>query len=347
MPYKFVLTKNTFLDTLREKAPTTFTIKEGASRLVPCYFHNQETDIDIYTELMDSIEKDSVINSKFLYWTLRGTKEYLSLCKDQNYLLPYIAHNLLKENFSELYSIINSDGNLLHIVDLGVGDGQEINIILGAFISDSNIDDKIYCSLVDSSYHMLRVAINALDETNFSDTIYKEKVALFAINCDFRDVHLYRDSLRVSTGARLFCLLGGILGNFIENEVIGPISAEMIACDFFLLGVDLIGNRTDEECISAYDNILDKKFIFSPLAEIGFVFEQASFAFEIKSDISEVKSAKTIIARCSVEGKSIQMGKSTKYILAELKSYLLNNYSLDVVRELINKEHNYALLLIR
>lgn len=67
LPYKFVLTKDTFLDALREKAPTTFTIKEGAGRLVPCYFHNQETDIDIYTELMDSIEKDNVINSKFLY----------------------------------------------------------------------------------------------------------------------------------------------------------------------------------------------------------------------------------------------------------------------------------------
>lgn len=292
LPHKFVLTKDPFLDALREKTPTTLPIGEGASRLVPCYFHNQETDIDIYTELMDSIEKDSVINSKFLYWTLRGTKEYLSLCKDPNYLLPNIAHNLLEEKFRELYPIINPDGNLLHIVDLGVGDGQEINIILDAFISDSNIDKNFYCSLVDSSYHMLRVAINALDETNLSRTIYKEKVELFAINCDFRDVHLYKDSLRVSKGARLFCLLGGTLGNFTEDEVIGPISKEMIECDFFLLGVDLIGNRTDEEFISAYDNIIDKKFIFSPLAEIGFVFEQARFAFEIKSDISKVKGAK-------------------------------------------------------
>lgn len=347
LPHKFVLTKDTFLEALREKTPTTFTIKEGAGRLVPCYFHNQETDIDIYTELMDSIEKDNVVNSKFLYWTLRGTKEYLSLCKDQNYLLPNIAHNLLKEQFRELYSIINSDGNLLHIVDLGVGDGQEINIILDAFISDSNMDEKIYCSLVDSSYHMLRVAINALDETNLSRTIYKEKFDICAINCDFRNVHLYKDLLRLSKGSRLFCLLGGTLGNFTENEVIKPISEEMKECDFFLLGVELIGNRTNEALISAYDNIIDKKFIFSPLAEIGFVFEDASFAFEIKSDISEIKNAKTIIARCSVDGKSIQMGKSTKYDLAELKSYLLDKYSFYSVKELINKDNNYALLLIR
>ena len=91
----------------------------------------------------------------------------------------------------------------------------------------------------------------------------------------------------------------------------------------------------------------NKKFIFSPLAEIGFMFEDASFAFEIKSDISEIKNAKTIIARCSVDGKSIQMGKSTKYDLAELKSYLLDKYSFYSVKELINKDNNYALLLIR
>lgn len=121
----------------------------------------------------------------------------------------------------------------------------------------------------------------------------------------------------------------------------------MKECDFFLLGVEPIGNRTNEELISAYDNIIDKKFIFSPLAEIGFVFEEASFAFEIKSDISEIKNAKTIIARCSVDGKSIQMGKSTKYGLKELENYLQNNFDFDIARKIINRDQNYALLLIK
>lgn len=344
LPYKFVLTKNpSFLDTLREKIPVTFNIQE-AGRLVPCYFHNRETDIDIYTQFMDSIEKDNVINSKFLYWTLRGTKEYLSLCKDPGYQLGQIAHNLLKEKFGEIYQIINSDRSLLQIVDLGVGDGQEINIILDAFISDSNKNDRIYCSLVDSSYHMLRVAINFLDEVNLLRSSYKEKVDLFAINCDFRDVHLYKETLK--KGARLFCLLGGTLGNFTESELIDTISKGMDERDFLLLGVDLIGNRTDEEIISSYDNLKDKKFIFSPLAEIGFVFEEASFTFEIKKDISEVAGAKTIIAKCSVEDKNIQMGKSTKYVLTNLESYL-QRYDFDSINEFTNMDYNYALLLIK
>lgn len=82
--------------------------------------------------------------------------------------------------------------------------------------------EKIYCSLVDSSYHMLRVAINALDETNLSRTIYKEKMDIVAINCDFRDVHLYRDLLRLSKGARIFfAFLEGLLVILLKMRLSG------------------------------------------------------------------------------------------------------------------------------
>jgi len=348
LPYTFVLSKHSFIDDiLRDKRP--FTIKEGISRLVPCYFHNKETDIDIYSQFMESIEKDKSINSKFLYWTLRGTKEYLTLCKDPKYLLSKIAHDLLKENFPKIYPIINSDKNLLHIVDLGVGDGQEINIILNSLISDSDItnDTKIYCSLIDSSYHMLRVAVNIIDEANLSNRRYKENVEIVAINCDLRDLHLYKGTLKFTYGSRLFCLLGGTLGNFCEKEVIEPIEKEMSDMDFFLLGVDLIGNRTDEQIISAYDNIIDKKFVFNPLAEIGYNFEQSNFVFEIKNDVSEVGKAKTVIARCLVGGQNIQMGKSTKYTLKEIKDYLQNNFNFEILNEIVDSTQNYALLLLK
>ena len=208
---------------------------------MPCYFINTETNVDIDKELLENLKIKKMIDPRFLYWNLTGTKAYLALVKNPLYILPDIAHSLLVKSLpTQFYPIIKSSGiKLQQVIDLGIGDGTELNIILGFLLSDMTKASKIQCSMVDISYHMLRIAVNTLDAANLYNENYRDNVVLNAINGDFRNLHLYRSVLSPSNGSRLFVFLGGTLGNFFEREVIEPIAREMSEQDSLLLGIDL------------------------------------------------------------------------------------------------------------
>ena len=355
LPYKFIpfalssfwevlLTHRNEISMIIRKIPSS---KRKSSGLVPCYFVTNETNIDIYGELLEKIETEKFIDSKFLYWSLRGTKEYLSLCRNPNYLLSHVAHKLLEKGFrTQIYPVIrSSDKKLQQVIDLGVGDGQEMIVILNTLLSDKTNRPKIHCSLIDFSYHMLRIAVATLNIAFFQKEQYKNRLKFFAINGDFRNLNLYRDILRSTNGSRLFCLLGGTLGNFSESEVLVAINKEMSAQDFLLLGVDLLGGRSDEELLKAYDSIYNKKFLFNPLADLGFNFNQSTFKCEIKDNVSEVPNSKTVTSWFSINGANVQIAKSTKYDPTNLKDYL-KKFKFYVLKDIINDNRNYALFLM-
>jgi len=93
LPFKFVLSWiPSFSDTLPTRtgvplaaAKRLAVVSRPMSRLVPCYFLNTETNIDIDKELFDCLTIKRKIDPKFLYWSLRGTKAYLALVPKQAY----------------------------------------------------------------------------------------------------------------------------------------------------------------------------------------------------------------------------------------------------------------------
>lgn len=352
LPYQFVLSwVPSFLDTLQIDRAKPFVASiepsnaiHGISRLVPCYFINKETNIDIYKNLLDNIEK-GIVDPKYLYWGLKGTHQYLSLCKNPNYSLFDISHDFLSKNFiTQICSIIEkSNKKIRHLIDLGIGDGREINIMIDYLISNNA---KI--SLVDFSYHMIRVAVNTIEMANIENEKYRNNVQLFAINGDIRDLHLYKDLLKCSHDSRLFCFFGGTLGNFFEREVLKPIEKEMSNQDFLLLGVNLIGNRSDEKLISAYNSIYNREFLFNPLADVGFELEHCDFKCYVKNDVSvsDVSNSKTIVSSFIAEGKEIKMAISTKYDLENLKEYLKTQFGFCILKDIVNDTGDYAILLL-
>lgn len=351
LPYKFVLSWLTsFLDTLSpDSKPRTVARRDAKlikriGRLIPCYFYNKETNIDIYKHLINSVDK-GVVDSKYLYWSFTGTKQYLSLCRNPNYDLPNIGHNLLASIFKkELYPVIENTGKKIEcLIDLGAGNGQEANIILSHLILRNVGMLKIY--LVDFSYHMLRVAVNTIEEENIENDGHLKNIQLIAVNGDIRDLSLYETLLKTSCDCRLFCFLGGTLGNYLERDVLEPIKRQMSTEDFFLLGIDLIGNRSDQELLSAYDSIYNRKFLFNPLADIGYNFGQCNFKCHIRDMVSEVPNSKTIVSSFT-RNKEIQMAISTKYDIESTIQYLKKQFKFRVAKKIVNEAGNYAILLL-
>ncbi len=352
LPHKFYISEGGHSSTIVQRdvtasqpfAPAHLSTK----RLTPCYFLNSETNLDIRNDLLRCIDKGA-IDPKFLYWSLTGTKKYLDLCRNPFYSLPGVANNLLLKCFqSDFYPIISEHDHVRTIVDLGIGDGTEMSIMLRVFLSsEKSRGYKIQCALIDSSYHMLRVSVNNIDNMTLSVEDYQRDVLLAVINEDFRKLYLLRDKITGEEGGRLFCLLGGTLGNYNEKEIIGPISNELSNKDFFLLGVDLIGSRSDDDLKASYGSLYNKDFLFVPLSEIGYNFERALFECSISDKISDVSGSKTIISSFKLEdNKKICAAISTKYDLESLKTYLQDKFGFKILKDVTNETADYALLLL-
>ena len=168
------------------------------------------------------------------------------------------------------------------------------------------------------------------------------------INEDFRKLYLIRDKISGEETDRLFCLLGGTLGNYNEREIIEPISNELSDKDYLLVGVDLIGGRSDENLKAAYDSVYNRDFLFVPLSEIGYEFKRASFECSIDSEMtSDVPGSKTISSWFTLEdSRKIRAAVSTKYDIEALKAYFQSKFAFRILKDAINETGDYALLLM-
>ncbi len=109
----------------------------------------------------------------------------------------------------------------------------------------------------------------------------------------------------------------------------------------------LVGDRSDEDLTSAYDSIYNWKFLFTPLADLGYEFEQCTFRSEISNKLSEVPKSKTIVSWFTTPNEDIQVAISTKYNLNSLKEYLETRFDFHTLDVAIDDTGSYVILLLK
>lgn len=358
LPYKFDLETSpsyaelprTVVESAKVISIKGQSVSHGYGRLIRCFFLNTDTDLDIYQKLYDCVSGKKTLDPKFLYWTLRSTQAYLSLSQNPYYRLNDIAYDFILKTFlPNLFPIIwDSQNQLVQIIDMGVGDGSESNILINAILSISTKDLYLHYTLFDCSYHMLRVAANSLERANHQNNFYRRNIELNAVYGDIRDIPLFRKVTGSVNGKRLFVLLGATLGNYYEREIIEPIQKELSNDDYLLLGLELIGKRTDDDLRTSYDSLFNRKFVFLPLQDLGYEFEESEFSITIQENISDVAASKTIISNVDLPDiGSVRLAISTKYNLDEFMTYVEETFRLQVITSLVNESNNYALLLLK
>ena len=139
--------------------------------------------------------------------------------------------------------------------------------------------------------------------------------------------------------------LGGTLGNFFEREVLDAIKEEMSKEDFLLLGIDLLGERSDEDLKSGYNSLYNKEFLFNPLADIGYDFERCDFNCSVRTSVSHVPNSRTVVSSFSAD-KEIQMAISTKYDFESLEEYLKTVWRFHILTSIVNKRGDYVIHLM-
>lgn len=351
LPYKFSLKWVPFQPRLVSKRTDIIVpafSEPAVTRPAACFFLNTKTNINIKKDLIDSIRNRKEIDAKYLYWSLSGTKNYLDLCRNPDYTLPYVAENLLRDKFrSEICPLIKRRSSRIDIIDLGPGYGEEPNIIINSFAQGMRDSDKINSILVDFSYHMLQLCVSYLDDVNLGKPNYRKNVSIISINSDFRDLQEFESIISDLAHTRLFVFLGGTMGNFFEKEILGVIRKMMKDSDYLLLGADLIGDLSDEDLKASYNSRYNQLFLFSPLAEIGFDIDDCRFECDIEEDISDVEESKTVCSYFYLpDGKKIRVIFSTKYDLQKLNAYLTTRSKLNIVKSVNTDDGGYSMLLL-
>lgn len=351
LPYRFELKTVRFQPLLARKrvdVPAQIISEPIVSRPILCYFLSTKTNVDLEKDLIDSLKAKKDIDSKYLYWKLSGTKNYLELCRNLDYTLPYVAENLLRDKFkSEIYPLLPHGYPTLDLIDLGPGYGEEPNIIVNTLLEKITSEDKINCILFDFSYHMLQMCVYYLDNANLEKPKYRDNVSVIAINGDIRDLPKFNLLIPDEGKSRLFVFLGGTIGNFLEKELLDIIRSMMTKEDFLLLGADLIGGLSDKELLTAYNSKYNQKFLFSPLSEVGYKIDDCKFECVVEETIGNIKNSKTVCSYFYLpDNTKVRVAFSTKYNSSNLRAYLVDEVKFNLLKMVTTTDEDYTLLLL-
>jgi len=350
LPYKFALKPVPFLPFLVHKRSEITSVAipgPTVTRPILCYFLNTKTNVNHEKDLIDNLRVKGEIDPKYLYWSLSGTKNYLDLCRNPNYTLPYLAESLLREKFKdEVYPLIQHQSIGIDLVDLGVGYGEEPNIIINALLQGLPASGKIGCTLVDFSYHMLQMSVYYLDDGNLGNPMYQNNIIMAAINGDFRDLPKFKSIIPDFQNPRLFAFLGGTLGNFFEREILDIIKRMMAKEDFLILGADLISD-SDKNLLASYSSKYNQKFLFGPLSGLGYRIDDCTFKCTIEEDVSNVENSRTVCSYFYLPGnRKVRVAFSIKYTLDDLRTYLVNKSKLNILNTILTDDKSYSILLL-
>lgn len=311
--------------------------------------HQTKHEKSISDEISDGLQKNfKTISPKFFY-NKTGSLLFDKICKTPEYYLTRTETDILKMIQKELFLHIPINCS---VVELGSGSSIKTRLILDVFkLFQNNIKYfpiDISEILKDSSQKLLD-SYPELTITGIIDTYESGLNFLKEFDHD----------------PKLIMFLGSSLGNFNSFETkqfLKSINDSMSSSDFFLLGVDLVKEKSilekaynDSQGITAQFNLnilcrineeLDANFDLTN-------FEHYSFFNENKNRIEMYIKSKTdqnvFIKKLNlhlkfVKNELIHTEFSYKYTVKKIKQ-LLNSSNFDIKKIWFDKNNYYSLIL--
>jgi uncharacterized SAM-dependent methyltransferase len=205
---------------------------------------------------------------------------------------------------------------------------------------------------VDYSIGILQKSMDFLDDLM---QLYPNKLHLEGICGDFFQLVRYASRVKdLSTSPKVFALLGNIFGNVDEEAIMDAVSRTMMQNDLFLLEVDLINSRKDEDLTVGYgSDETTRAFLLNPIVNYFKAQNKATQAvitnYRFENNVygmGRVPESKTVITFAHYgqkEYERIELIHSHKYELQPLLEYLLKRWKLQHVKTY--QQDNVCLLL--
>lgn len=236
-------------------------------------------------------------------------------------LLNTVVKSLFEKNYLDPSKKSNTT---LSIVDLGVGDAQNIIQILKCmdfYVKNykfKNFLNSCNLYLIDISSEMLTFAKNSV-ESKFP------LIDLKTLHLDFNSNAINNIEKYFSvenSDKRWFFLLGSTLGNFTHQvTLLKNISSIMKKNDSLIIGVELYQEESLEQTIAHYKTIENYNFDIALLKYLGFKDEDGKFEiiFENRTIISKIKFLNDV--RLTVNDKFLTFKRGDLVTLCKSKKF--------------------------
>ena len=205
---------------------------------------------------------------KFFYWFPRSVQAWLALCGEGEYRNFSRSYQLVEHHASDLAR--HARRKHAEVVSLGAGQGDKDRLVLAALAAARK---SIAYRPVDASQALLEIAVRDALAAGF------ETRGLKADLMDAAHVAPLRGAL--GEHHRVFLLLGNTLGGFDPFAVARRVAGLMVDGDVAVIDGELFAG---EETLAGYDNPLNRRFAFAPLAAAGISPDDGTLEFGIERD---------------------------------------------------------------
>lgn len=208
------------------------------------------------------------IPEKFFYWFPLSVRAWLALCGDGAYRNFSRSQQVMRQHAADVAARVPRGP--VEVVSLGAGQGDKDRLILAAL---TDAGHSVRYRPVDASMGLLEIAVRDAVESGF---------ATHGTKADFTNpAHLEQldaGSAHVSPGTRLFMLLGNTLGGFDPFEMAQRLATLMGPTDLALVDGELFAGA---DTLAGYDNAINRRFAFGPLAGAGLTEGDGELVFDI------------------------------------------------------------------
>lgn len=325
-------------------------------------------EIDNLSNLYKSVFETHTIDQSYLYWGIGASQRWQRVCEDREYELHEISKKLVIEHIDDMIKTIKDDTNcgVFDFVNLGVGGGQKDITILTKLLEMAGGRKLRYIPL-DENYSMLKAAVDYVWQLNIAGSYRNwETIAILG---DLTRLERYKSLIwnhhaRV-VNSRIYALLGSVIGNLDERLVLSSVKNAMEGSDVFILGADLIADRTTEDLKQGYDIDPVRDLIISPLIEhlssyrrekrvSDFLskLDKATIKAEVQAGKGDVPRSKRVQVYLIVGGLRWNHFFSTKYDLECLKEFLTETMGFRILkvytaRDKSTRKERYAKFILR
>ena len=220
--------------------------------------------------------KNRRIPEKFFYWFPLSVQAWLGLCSEGAYQ-NYTRSKALVEQYAKDIAHEIPAGPW-DFISLGAGQGDKDVLLLNALRAAGRM---IHYHPVDTSMALLETAVfkggahgfpTHGTKADFTDPTQLEQL-LFASPQPLRK--------GIGHPGRLFCILGNTLGAGDPASLLKTIHGAMNDNDLCLIDGELF---TGQETLDGYDNEINRRFAFAPLASLGLQPSDGTLTFELEED---------------------------------------------------------------
>ena len=300
----------------------------------------------LFADLKRQIQEGN-IDQKYLYWDVRAALRWQRIAVLSNYMTSQMSMNLLVRTAGDIVEEICNDAkcNRVSFVNFGVGTGvKDYHILLHLLARNKRVAYFAY----DESFPMIQLTVANIEELMSANP---ESLGVHYIVDDFDNVkkHVgYMTEMGPPGAPKIIGFLGGSLGNFKEQRIIGEVRDMMVAKDkkdYLLLGVEYIAQRDNATLILNYSDRRMKEFLFGPIQDVtGDEPDwERDFRYEVVasssySGYSDVENSKTVVGKAKYGGKEIELFCSTKYERHGLEHFLTEQMGFRVIALFVDQD---------